>query len=106
MLTVHCIFVTLDAHICWARSIKLKYPVISVQKPNGSVRSNRKGFEKTGPPFKVDHFCRLGWSDRKMTVPFDDSYHSHPQFLTVRYFLGVYHLAKIGGFSPATGAVL
>ena len=34
-------------------------------KPNGSVRSNRKGFEKTGPPFKVDHFCRLGWSDRQ-----------------------------------------
>ena len=30
-------------------------------KPNGSVRSNRKSFEKTGPPFEVDHFSR---SDR------------------------------------------
>ena len=25
-------------------------------KLNGSVRSNRKSFEKTGPPFEVDHF--------------------------------------------------
>ena len=25
-------------------------------KLNGSVRSNRKNFEKTGPPFEVDHF--------------------------------------------------
>ena len=30
-------------------------------KPNGSVRSNRKSFEKTGPPFEVDYFSR---SDR------------------------------------------
>ena len=30
-------------------------------KPNGSARSNRKSFEKTGPPFEVDHFSR---SDR------------------------------------------
>ena len=30
-------------------------------KLNGSVRSNRKSFEKTGPPFEVDHFSR---SDR------------------------------------------
>ena len=30
-------------------------------KLNGSVRSNRKSFEKTGPPFKVYHFSR---SDR------------------------------------------
>ena len=32
-----------------------------VPKLNGSVRSNRKSFEKTGPPFEVDHFSR---SDR------------------------------------------
>ena len=31
------------------------------RKINGSVRSNRKSFEKTGPPFEVDHFSR---SDR------------------------------------------
>ena len=30
-------------------------------KPNGSVRSNRKSFKKTGPPFEEDHFSR---SDR------------------------------------------
>ena len=30
-------------------------------KLNVSVRSNRKSFEKTGPPFEVDHFSR---SDR------------------------------------------
>ena len=30
-------------------------------KLNGSVRSNWKSFEKTGPPFEVDHFSR---SDR------------------------------------------
>ena len=30
-------------------------------KLNGSVRSNRKSFEKTGPPFEVVHFSR---SDR------------------------------------------
>ena len=30
-------------------------------KLNGSVRSNRKNFEKTGPPFEVDQFSR---SDR------------------------------------------
>ena len=34
---------------------------ISVQKLNGSVRSNRKSFEKTGPPFEVDYFSQ---SDR------------------------------------------
>ena len=39
-------------------------------KLNGSVRSNRKSFEKTGPPFEVVHFSRsdrleyFGWMDR------------------------------------------
>ena len=32
-------------------------------KLNGSVRSNRKSFEKTGPPFEVDHFSRSDWSE-------------------------------------------
>ena len=27
-------------------------------KLNGSVRSNRESFEKTGPPFEVDYFSR------------------------------------------------
>ena len=30
-------------------------------KLNGTVQSNRKSFEKMGPPFEVDHFSR---SDR------------------------------------------
>ena len=30
-------------------------------KLNGSVRSNRKSFEKTGPPFEVDQFSRSDW---------------------------------------------
>ena len=29
-------------------------------KPNGSVLSNRKSFEKTGPP---EHFSRSNWSE-------------------------------------------
>ena len=42
------------------RSIQLKFPGISVQNSNESVRSNRKSFERTGAPFKVDpdHFSR------------------------------------------------
>ena len=39
-------------------------------KLNGSVWFNRKSYEKTGPPFEVDHFSpgrtgwNLGWMDR------------------------------------------
>ena len=33
-------------------------------KVNGSVRSNQKSFEKSGPPFEVDLFSRLDRSDR------------------------------------------
>ena len=40
---------------------------------NGSVRSNRKSFEKSGPPFEVDLFSRLDRSDRNgpfhLTIP-------------------------------------
>ena len=32
-------------------------------KLNGSLRSNRKSFEKTGPPFEVGHFSRSDWSE-------------------------------------------
>ena len=32
-------------------------------KLNGSVWSNRKSFEKTGPPFEVDHFSRSDGSE-------------------------------------------
>ena len=45
-----------------ARSIpKLKNQNSVDPKLNGSVRSNRKSFEITGPPFEMDHFSR---SDR------------------------------------------
>ena len=44
-----------------ARSIQPKFPEIPVPKLNGSVRSNRKSFEKNGPPFEVVLFSR---SDR------------------------------------------
>ena len=32
-------------------------------KLNGSVWSNQKGFEKTGPPFEVDHFSQSDQSE-------------------------------------------
>jgi len=33
-------------------------------KLNGTVRSNRRSFEKIGPPLEVDHFFRLDRPDR------------------------------------------
>ena len=45
----------------WARSIQPKISGNLGPKLSGSVRSNRKSFEKTGPPFEVVHFSR---SDR------------------------------------------
>ena len=55
-------------------------------KLNGTVRSNRKSFEKIGPPLEVDHFFGLDRSDRNgpfhLTIPT----HSKSQYLAVRYF--------------------
>ena len=55
-------------------------------KLNGSVRSNRKSFEKTGPPFEVDHFSRsdrlenldewtapLNWETDALQILFDSA---------------------------------
>jgi len=54
-------------------------------KLNGSVRSNWKSFEKSGPRFEVDHFSRLDRSDRNgpfhLTIPT----HSQTQDFAVRY---------------------
>ena len=54
-------------------------------KLNGSVRSNRKSFEKSGPPFEVDLFSRLDRSDRNgpfhLTIPT----RSQSQDLAARY---------------------
>ena len=40
-------------------------------KLNGSVRSNWKSFEKTGPPFEVDHFSRSDRSGLWIIAPID-----------------------------------
>ena len=54
-------------------------------KLNGSVQSNRKSFEKSGPPFEVDHFSWLDRSYRNgpfhLTIPT----HSQSQDLAVQY---------------------
>ena len=48
-------------------------------------RSNRKNFQKNGPPFEVDLFFRLDWSDRNgpfhLTIPTPSQF----QALAVRY---------------------
>ena len=54
-------------------------------KLNGSVRSNRKSFEKISPPFEVDHFSRLDRSDRNEPFHLTISTHSQSQDLAVRY---------------------
>ena len=54
-------------------------------KLNGSVRSNRKSFEKSGAPFEVDHFSRLDRSDRNGPFHFTIPTHSQSQDLAVRY---------------------
>ena len=67
------------------RSIQPKFPGNFCLKLNGSVRSNRKSFEKIGPPFEVDHLTRLDRSDRNgpfhLTIPT----HFQSQDLTVQY---------------------
>ena len=54
-------------------------------KLNGSVRSNWKSFEKISPPFEVDHFSRLDWSDRNGPFHLTILTHSQSQDLAVRY---------------------
>ena len=52
---------------------------------NGSVQSNQKSFEKISPPFEVDHFSRLDWSDRNRPFYLTISTHSQSQDFAVRY---------------------
>ena len=54
-------------------------------KLNGSVRSNRKSFEKSGPPFEVDLFSRLDRSDRNGPFHLTILIHFQSQDLAVRY---------------------
>ena len=56
-------------------------------KRNGLARSNRKSFEKSGPPFEVDHFSRLDGSDHNGPFHLTILTHSQPQDLAVQYLL-------------------
>ena len=54
-------------------------------KLNGLVRFNQKSFENSGPPFEVDRFSRLDWSDRNEPFHLTNPTHSQSQYLAVRY---------------------
>ena len=62
----HCVTVECTSHeVLCARFLDMLGAIHSTKvsgnfgpKLNGSVRSNPKNFEKTGPPFEVDHFSR------------------------------------------------
>ena len=54
-------------------------------KLNGLVRSIQKSFERSDPPFEVDHFSRLNWSDRNGPFHLTILTHSQSQVLAVRY---------------------
>ena len=43
--------------------IRLKFPEISVQNSMDRFGPAGRVFEKTGPPFEVDHFSRSDWSE-------------------------------------------
>ena len=58
----------------WARSIQDHSTKISGNfglKLNGSTRSKRKSFEKSGPPFRGGPLFSVGPVRSKLTVPFD-----------------------------------
>ena len=59
------------------------------QKLNGSARSKRKSFEKSGPPFEVANVFRLDRSDRKWPLHSTFSTHFQSQYLAVRHFPSV-----------------
>ena len=75
----------LIAHETWGAIHSTKISGNFGLELNGSVRSNRKSFEKSGPPFEVDLFSRLDRSDRNgpfhLTIPT----RSQSQDLAVRY---------------------
>ena len=47
----------------YSRSVQPKFPQISVQNSMDRFGPTGKVFEKTGPPFEVDHFSRSDWSE-------------------------------------------
>ena len=73
----------------WARSIQQKNSGKFGLKLNGSAQSKRKSFEKSGPPFEVNHFFRLDRSDRNWPFHSTFSTHFQSQYLAVRYFPSV-----------------
>ena len=52
-------------------------------KLNGSVRSYRKSFEKTGPPFEVDHFSWSDWLGFWLNGSRPTTLHVHHAFLCI-----------------------
>ena len=73
----HCVTVECTSHEVWsARFLDMLGAIHSTKisgnfgpKLNGSVRSNPKNFEKTGPPFEVDHFSRSEfWLNRSRSL--------------------------------------
>ena len=54
-----------------------------VPKLNGSVRSYRKSFEKTGPPFEVDHFSRSDQLGFWLNGSRPTALHVHHAFLCI-----------------------
>ena len=76
-------------------------------KLNGSVRSNRKSFEKTGPPFEVVLFSRSDRSEfwlngsRPRTLPSNSGTFAQNSWGNIRdYFIGIlFELYTIKSFS-------
>ena len=59
-------------------------------KLNGSDRSNKKSFEKTGPPFEVDHFSRSGRLEFWLNGSRPDSFLVFPKFVHILGMLVLY----------------
>ena len=66
-------------------------------KLNGSVRSNRRSFEKISLPFEVDHFSWLDRSDRNGPFHLTISIHSQFQDLA-RCLVLIFHVQNGGKY--------
>ena len=63
-LLVHGIWVRICGELTpGARSVQPKFPAISVQNYTDRFDPTGRVFEKTGPPFEVDHFSQSDWSE-------------------------------------------
>ena len=62
-------------------------------KLNESVRSNRKSFEKTGPPFEVDHFSRLDRLEFRLNGSRPMWLRSVPKAVKI-FFKVVHHISR------------